>query len=141
MRIGISGATGFVGSHLVRSLAKQGHEITAFTRVEPPEELKKVAECIIWDMRKRPQGKDLKAFIHCAGMVDFWGSYRQMYELNVIGTKRALQLAKKAKSSQVVIARLESGMDQRTPSLDLLERIARALKAKLLVSFDYKHAA
>lgn len=51
------------------------------------------------------------------------------------------QLAKKAQSSQVVIARLESGTDQRVPSLDLLERIARALKAKLLVQFEYKEVA
>ena len=51
------------------------------------------------------------------------------------------QLAKKAQSSQVVIARLESGTDQRIPSLDLLERIASALKAKLLVRFEYKQVA
>ena len=51
------------------------------------------------------------------------------------------QLAQKAQSSQVVIARLESGSDPRTPSLDLLERIAGALKAKLLVRFDYKNVA
>ena len=51
------------------------------------------------------------------------------------------QLAEKAQSSQVVIARLESGGDDRVPSLDLLERIARALKAKLLVSFEYKNVA
>lgn len=50
-------------------------------------------------------------------------------------------LAKKAKTSQTVIARLESGADQRIPSLDLLERIACALKAKLLITFDYKKAA
>jgi len=51
------------------------------------------------------------------------------------------QLAKKAQSSQVVTARLESGTDQRVPSLDLLERIASALKAKLLVRFEYKQVA
>jgi ribosome-binding protein aMBF1 (putative translation factor) len=51
------------------------------------------------------------------------------------------QLAKKAQSSQVVIARLESGMDQRVPSLDLLERIASALKARLMVRFEYKKVA
>ena len=51
------------------------------------------------------------------------------------------QLAKKAQSSQVVIARLESGTDGRVPSLDLLERIANALKAKLLVRFQYKEVA
>jgi len=51
------------------------------------------------------------------------------------------QLAEKAQSSQVVIARLESGSDDRVPSLDLLERIASALKAKLLVRFEYKKVA
>lgn len=51
------------------------------------------------------------------------------------------QLAEKAQSSQVVIARLESGTDERVPSLDLLERIASALKAKLLVRFEYKKVA
>ena len=51
------------------------------------------------------------------------------------------QLAKKAQSSQVVIARLESGTDGRVPSLELLERIANALKAKLLVRFEYKEVA
>lgn len=51
------------------------------------------------------------------------------------------ELAERAKTSQTVIARLESGTDQRTPSLDLLERIAGALKAKLLVSFEHQGAA
>ena len=51
------------------------------------------------------------------------------------------ELAERAKTSQTVIARLESGTDQRTPSLDLLERIARALKAKLLVSFEHQQVA
>ena len=51
------------------------------------------------------------------------------------------QLAEKAQSSQVVIARMESGTDDRVPSLDLLDRIASALKAKLLVRFEYKKVA
>ncbi|MDO8461892.1 MAG: helix-turn-helix transcriptional regulator [Deltaproteobacteria bacterium] len=50
-------------------------------------------------------------------------------------------LAKRAKTSQTVIARLETGMDERIPSLELLERIAQALKARLMVSFKYKAAA
>lgn len=52
-----------------------------------------------------------------------------------------VDLAKKAKTSQTVIARLESGTDQRIPTLDLLERIAHALKAKLMLSFEYNKAA
>lgn len=50
-------------------------------------------------------------------------------------------LAKKAKTTQTVIARLESGTDRRIPSLDLLERIARAFKARLQVSFAYRKTA
>lgn len=51
------------------------------------------------------------------------------------------QLAVKAKTNQSVIARLESGSDERIPSLELLERIACALKAKLIVGFQYRKAA
>lgn len=46
------------------------------------------------------------------------------------------QLAKRADTNQAVIARLESGTDNRIPSLDLLQRIAHALNAQLMISFD-----
>lgn len=46
------------------------------------------------------------------------------------------ELARLANTSQTVIARLESGTDNRIPSLDLLQRIAQALDAQLTVSFD-----
>lgn len=45
------------------------------------------------------------------------------------------ELAKKALTSQSAIARLESGEDERMPSLDLLSRIAIAFHAKLMISF------
>lgn len=51
------------------------------------------------------------------------------------------ELARKADTSQAVIARIESAADSRIPSLDLLERIAKALQAKLLISFEYEKAA
>lgn len=51
------------------------------------------------------------------------------------------ELAKRAKTNQSVIARLESGSDRRTPSLELLDRIARALKTRLLIGFESQLAA
>ncbi|MFM8454846.1 MAG: helix-turn-helix domain-containing protein [Gammaproteobacteria bacterium] len=45
------------------------------------------------------------------------------------------QLAKKAGTTQAVIARLESGQDERIPSLDLLSRIAGASNFKIKISF------
>jgi DNA-binding XRE family transcriptional regulator len=46
-----------------------------------------------------------------------------------------LQLAKKAHTTQPVIARLESGKDSRTPSLDLLMKIAEATGFKINIGF------
>lgn len=51
------------------------------------------------------------------------------------------QLADLIETSQTVIGRLESGNDLRIPSLDLLQRIAQALHARLLVTFDFGKVA
>lgn len=45
-------------------------------------------------------------------------------------------LAKKAGTTQPVIARLESGSDNRLPSLDLLTRIAAATHTKLKITLQ-----
>lgn len=46
------------------------------------------------------------------------------------------ELAKKAGTTQPVIARLESGTDSRVPSLGLLSRMAQASHAKLHISIE-----
>ena len=51
------------------------------------------------------------------------------------------ELAKRAKTSQSVIARLENGNQGRMPSLDLLGRIAASLNLSLVVGFEKRRAA
>jgi len=100
MKIGITGATGFVGSHLVRHLASEGHKITAYGRKSiPPLPLKEYAEYISWDLDSDslPSQFDGDVFIHTAGFVEFWGSYQEMYKTNIEGTLKALEVAKNAK--------------------------------------------
>jgi predicted transcriptional regulator len=46
------------------------------------------------------------------------------------------ELADKAGTTQPVIARLESGSDERIPSLDLLIRLASAANARLKIVLD-----
>lgn len=46
------------------------------------------------------------------------------------------ELAEKARTTQPVIARLESGMDDRIPSLELLARLASAANARLKIILD-----
>ncbi len=61
----------------------------------------------------------------------------------IVETRRAAkltqrELAKKAKTTQSVIARLESGVDERMPSIDLLSRIANASDARLDIRLTRK---
>jgi ribosome-binding protein aMBF1 (putative translation factor) len=51
------------------------------------------------------------------------------------------ELAKKVKTTQSVIARLESGSDSRVPSLPVLARIAAACNGVLEVGFKLKKAS
>lgn len=100
MKIAITGATGFVGSHLIRHLSKEGHEIIAYGRTSsPPEQLKQVASYQQWNLDDflLPKAFDGDVFIHTAGFVEFWGSYEDMYKTNVEGTLKALGVAKNAK--------------------------------------------
>jgi predicted transcriptional regulator len=46
------------------------------------------------------------------------------------------ELAKRAKTTQPVIARLEKGSDARVPSLDLLNRVAHAMGQKVSIRFE-----
>lgn len=46
------------------------------------------------------------------------------------------ELAKRAKTTQAVIARIESGTDSRIPSSDLLFRIAFATNTRMRITFD-----
>lgn len=62
------------------------------------------------------------------------------YAIKAARTRSGLtqtQLAKKVGTTQSVVARLESGTDKRTPSLDLLARIASACDAELELGFKF----
>lgn len=52
-----------------------------------------------------------------------------------------VQLAKLAGTTQAVVSRIESGSDSRTPSLNLLSRIAGACKATFSFAFEFSKKA
>ena len=61
---------------------------------------------------------------------------RMLVELRLKSHLTQKELAYRAGTTQPVIARLESGTDQRVPSLELLARIAVAAHAKLNIAFE-----
>ena len=51
MKVLISGGSGFIGSHLVKSLAKDGHEVVVLSRRPGTKDQPKGVRCVSWDAR------------------------------------------------------------------------------------------
>lgn len=109
LKVLITGASGFVGSHLTRLLLKEGCEVRALIRSGESEgNLKGLkVEKVIGDLRDSASLE--KACQHCdtvfhaAALYDFWAVRRQdFYDINVTGTKNLLEAAKKLKISKIV---------------------------------------
>lgn len=60
---------------------------------------------------------------------------QKAYNLRIEAGLTQQLMAEKSNTTQQVIARIESGKDQRMPSLDLLSRIAHAAGKHLRISF------
>jgi dihydroflavonol-4-reductase len=109
MRVFLTGATGFVGSHVARAYAAHGAELRLLTRASSNlsgiEGL--AAEVVVGDLRA-PQ--DLRsALIGCDALVHVAADYRlwvrdpeEMFKANVDGTRELLRLARESGVPRVV---------------------------------------
>lgn len=98
MRALVTGATGFVGSHLVEALLREGHEVTALVR--SPEKAERLlapdARRIRGDLRdekalaEAAEGQEV--VYHVAGLVKARGE-AEFLEVNREGTRRLLEAA------------------------------------------------
>ncbi len=109
MRVFVTGATGFVGSHVAQALAASGAELRLLTRKSSrTEHLKGLdAELVTGDLRQ-PDG--LRAAITaCDALIHVAADYRlwvrdpdAMYAANVEGTRSLLRLARETGVARVV---------------------------------------
>lgn len=98
MKILITGATGFLGSHLTKHLAQMGHQIFALVRNEEKfQKLNLPATPIVGELRfdgphhwikKLPH--DLDAVIHNAGIVHSFNP-KKFYDINSRATKQLIE--------------------------------------------------
>ena len=102
MRIAITGATGFVGSHLTTRLAGEGHEVVRLARRERTEEPDIVAGRLDDVDALTSAFGGCNAVAHCAGINREIGD--QTYEgVHVQGTRNVVQAAKAAGVDRIVL--------------------------------------
>lgn len=101
----ITGASGFIGSHLSIANLKQGNHVRGLVLANDPKisELERMGvETTIGDMRDRDSIKKacngMEIIFHCAGVVTDWAPWKLFEEVNVKGMEN---LCKEAVSANV----------------------------------------
>ncbi|HET6267517.1 MAG TPA: hopanoid-associated sugar epimerase [Acidobacteriota bacterium] len=109
MKVMVTGASGFIGSHLIRELVKKQYEIVCLVRkTSRIDHLKDLPlEWKIGDLRDlaslRAALDGSRVLYHCAADYRFWcKNTDEMYQTNVRGTANALQCAYEAGVDRVV---------------------------------------
>ena len=91
-KILVTGATGFVGKHLVQALISKGHIVYALSRQRPSAFLEengvKIITGDITDPISLPS--DIKTIYHCAGVIN---KPKEMEKVNVLGTQNIVEIA------------------------------------------------
>ncbi len=88
----VTGATGYVGQHLVNSLIEKGHQVYVLMRKESPIfSSNKNINIIIGDITDPINlPPDIDTIYHCAGVIL---ETEQMEKVNVLGTKNIVEIA------------------------------------------------
>jgi nucleoside-diphosphate-sugar epimerase len=99
MRILVTGASGFIGGHLVQTLAKEGAQVRILAR--PSSKLHHLAglplETIYGDLDDKQAlqlaVKDVQIIYHCAALSSDWGTTAQFHKANVDGVRNIIEAA------------------------------------------------
>lgn len=143
MRIFLTGASGFVGSHLARSLIAAGHELVCHFRTPQSINIESHSNSAAWSgnlndvegLSKRLQGLDV--VMHCAAEMKLWNSEKALLDTNVFMTKNVLESARQAGIKKFIyMGDASIAKNPLGPNLNIAE--SRALP--LLKDFPYSYS-
>jgi nucleoside-diphosphate-sugar epimerase len=91
----LTGATGFIGSHLAEYFSSQGYQVVCGIRKNPSDFLRslpvKLIKADITNLNSLIEAtKCTTIVIHTAGKVNDWGKWQDFYDANVTGTRNVL---------------------------------------------------
>jgi nucleoside-diphosphate-sugar epimerase len=102
----VTGATGFVGSHLVRMLVERGYQVAALVR-RPTDMAGSPVAFHIGDVRdpavleSAMAGADV--VFHTAGIAGFWGPWKKYYATNTLGTRNVVAACQRMRVPRLVL--------------------------------------
>ncbi len=108
MKVLVTGATGFIGSHLCRALLRQDHHVRALQRATSSLlaleglSLERVEGDLFEPASLLSAMEGVEVVFHCAGEVGKWRDPKRMAASHVQGTRNVLQAARRAGVRRVV---------------------------------------
>lgn len=101
MHVLVTGSTGFIGSHIVRVLRREGHEVRAMHRSTSDLtlleglELELVEGDVTEPASLRAAMEDVDAVVNCAGFISLWNGHEDaLHRVNVEGAYNVVEAAK-----------------------------------------------
>jgi nucleoside-diphosphate-sugar epimerase len=108
-RVLLTGATGFIGSHVLEALTREGFEVVALVRPGAKENHLQTlgAEARYGDIRDlaslRAAATGCSQVVHTAALARDWGRRQEFVETNVHGTLNVLEACRQCGIQQVVV--------------------------------------
>jgi dihydroflavonol-4-reductase len=148
VKILVTGASGFIGSHLVPRLLAEGHRVRTVSRSPLSGSISWAAQvehyCVdIVDLEKlEPVAQGVEIIFHLAGLVSYRRSaLSRQRAINVIGTQNVMQIAVKNAVKRVIHTSSIAAMGIPAAGTVADEEIVYNLQGKGLTYCDTKHEA
>lgn len=155
-RVLLTGATGFIGSHVAEALVKRGHRVRVLVRTNALQSIGRLADVasdvrseieIVWGDVRDPDAveeaaRGVEAIVHLASLISIPFSYRrpvETVEVNVLGTLHVARAALRAGVSLFVHTSTSEvyGTAQRIPMAEDHPRRAQSPYAASKIGADF----